>query len=147
MERQGDAPPDDVPLVLAREAQHGPVIHAANRIARMDGIHPGSRVVDMRAICPELRVEYADHAGDRAALDRLVLWARRWCPWSVRDGDDGVILDTTGSDHLWGGEAAMLIEMETQLSLLGFSAQLAAAPTWGAAWAFSILYSFFFAKF
>jgi protein ImuB len=135
MERQGDAPPDDVPLVLAREAQHGPVIHAANRIARMDGIHPGSRVVDMRAICPELRVEYADHAGDRAALDRLVLWARRWCPWSVRDGDDGVILDTTGSDHLWGGEAAMLIEMETQLSLLGFSAQLAAAPTWGAAWA------------
>ena len=31
MERQGDAPPDDIPLVLAREGHHGPVIHAANR--------------------------------------------------------------------------------------------------------------------
>ncbi len=135
MERQGNAPPDDIPIVLAREGHHGPVIHAANRTARMNGIHPGSRVVDMRAICPELQVEYADLAGDRTALDRLVLWARRWCPWSVRDGEDGLILDTTGSDHLLGGEAAMLVEMETQLSLLGLSAQLAVAPTWGAAWA------------
>lgn len=135
MERQGNAPPDDIPVVLAREGQHGPVIHAANRTARLEGITPGSRVVDMRAICPELQVAYADEAGDRAALDRLVLWARRWCPWTVRDGNDGLILDTTGADHLWGGEAAMLVEMETQLSLLGLTARLAVAPTWGAAWA------------
>ena len=135
MERQGNAPPDDVPIVLAREGHHGPVVHAANRAARLNGINPGSRVVDMRAICPELQVEYADPAGDQAALDRLMLWVRRWCPWTVRDGDDGLILDTTGSDHLLGGEAAMLVEMETQLSRLGLSAQLAVAPTWGAAWA------------
>ena len=135
MERQGNAPPDDVPVVLAREGQHGPVVHAANRVARLNGVHPGSRVVDMRAICPELQVEYADLAGDRAALDRLVLWARRWCPWTVRDGDDGLILDTTGSDHLLGGEPTMLVEMETQLSLLGLTSRLAVAPTWGAAWA------------
>ena len=135
MERQGDAPPDDIPIVLAREGQHGPVIHAANRIARLNGINEGARVVDMRAICPELQVAYADLAGDSAALDRLVRWARRWCPWSVRDGDDGMILDTTGADHLLGGEAAMLVEMETQLSLLGLTSHLAVAPTWGAAWA------------
>jgi protein ImuB len=135
MERCGNAPPDDVPVVLAREGQHGPVIHAANRIARLNGVHAGSRVVDMRAICPELQVAYADEAGDHAALDRLVLWARRWCPWTVCDGDGGLILDTTGSDHLFGGEAAMLVEMETQLSLLGLTARLAVAPTWGAAWA------------
>lgn len=135
MELQGNAPADDIPLVLAREGHHGPVIHAANRMARTMGIHPGSRVVDMRAICPELQVAYADEAGDRAALDRLVLWARRWCPWTVRDGDDGMILDTTGSDHLLGGEAAMLVEMETHFSFLGLTARLAVAPTWGAAWA------------
>ena len=34
MERNGNLPPDDVPLVLAREGHHGPVIHAANRTAR-----------------------------------------------------------------------------------------------------------------
>ncbi|MEL7259223.1 MAG: DNA polymerase Y family protein, partial [Pseudomonadota bacterium] len=135
MERQGNAPPDDIPIVLVREGHHGPVIHAANRAARLNGIHLGSRVVDMRAICPELKVQYADLAGDTVALDRLVLWARRWCPWTVRDGQDGIILDTTGSDHLLGGETAMLVEIETQLSRLGISAQLAVAPTWGAAWA------------
>lgn len=135
MTRQGNAPPDDIPVVLAREGQHGPVVHAANRAARLAGVVTGARVVDMRALCPAVQVDYADIAGDRAALDRLVLWARRWCPWTVRDGDDGLILDTTGSDHLLGGEAAMLVEMETQLSHLGLSAQLAVAPTWGSAWA------------
>ncbi len=139
MERQGNAPSDDIPLVLAREGHHGPVIHAANRVAQSMGITVGARVVDMRAICPELQIAYADQAGDRAALDRLVLWARRWCPWTVRDGDNGLILDTTGSDHLFGGEAAMLIEVETQLSLLGLTSQLAIAPTWGSAWALARL--------
>ena len=134
-DQQGNAPLDDVPFVLARDGHHGPVVHAANRTARTSGITQGARIVDMRAICPDLQVGHADIAGDRAALDRLVLWARRWCPWSVRDGEDGMILDTTGSDHLLGGEAAMLVDMETQLSLLGVQAHLAAAPTWGAAWA------------
>lgn len=135
MERQGTAPPDDVAVVLATEGQHGPVIHATNRAARLSGIAEGARVVDVKAICPDLRVEYADVAGDRAALERLMLWARRWSPWSVTDGADGLILDTTGADHLLGGEAAMLVDMETRLSLLGLTAQLAVAPTWGAAWA------------
>lgn len=134
-ERQGNAPLDDVPFVLAREGHHGPVVHAVNRTARAIGITQGARIVDMRAVCPELQVSYADIAGDRAALDRLVLWARRWCPWTVRDADDGMIFDTTGSDHLMGGEAAMLVDIEAQLSLLGVRAQLAVAPTWGAAWA------------
>lgn len=135
MERHGNAPADNIPVVLAHEAQHGPVVHATNLTARRNGIHAGARVADMRAVCSELQVEHADIAGDRAALDRLVLWARRWCPWTVRDGDTGIILDTTGSDHLLGGEAAMLIEMETQLALLGLDVCLAVAPTWGAAWA------------
>ncbi|MFV2053052.1 Y-family DNA polymerase [Aliiroseovarius sp. YM-037] len=135
MERSGNAPPDDLPVVLAREGTHGPVVHAANRAAQLSGIHAGARVVDMRAICPDLRVEYADVAGDAQALEKLMLWARRWCPWTVMDGADGLVLDTTGSDHLMGGEAAMLVEMETRLSLLGLTAGLAVAPTWGAAWA------------
>jgi protein ImuB len=134
-ERQNDAAPDDVAAILAVEGPHGPVIHAANRAARLAGAAPGARVVDMRAICPDLRVEYADVLGDMQALNRLALWARRWCPWTVVDGPDGLILDTTGSDHLLGGEAAMLVDMETRLSLLGLTAHFAIAPTWGAAWA------------
>ncbi len=133
--RESTAPPDDLPVVLASEGPHGPVIHAANRAARLAGAHEGARVVDARATCPALRVEYADITGDRQALEHLMLWARRWCPWTAVDGAAGLILDTTGADHLMGGEAEMLEEMESRLSLLGLSAQLAVAPTWGAAWA------------
>ncbi len=133
-ERVNAAPPDDVPMVLATEGPHGPVIHATNRAARIAGISTAARVVDMRALCPDLHVEYADVAGDTTAMGQLVLWARRWCPWTVADGPSGLVLDTTGSDHLFGGEAAMLVEMETRLSLLGLTSQLSVAPTRGAAW-------------
>ncbi|MEZ5796793.1 MAG: DNA polymerase Y family protein [Paracoccaceae bacterium] len=147
-ERSGNALPDDLPQALAAEGPHGPVIHAANRAAQLAGVSPGARVTDMRALCPALRVDFADPQGDQAALRRLAQWACRWCPWAIADdwsaegtageatagGSPGLILDTTGSDHLWGGEAAMLIDMETRLSALGLSSRLALAPTWGAAW-------------
>lgn len=134
-ERTGNAAPDDLPVALWTEGGHGPVIHATNRAARLAGVRTGARLADMRAVCPALRADPADPAADRAALERLALWVRRWCPWSATDGDDGLILDTTGSDHLWGGEAAMLADMEARLALLGFSSRLAVAPGRGAAWA------------
>ncbi len=136
---RNEAPPDDLPVILATEGTHGPIVHACTRAARQEGIHVGGRVVDMRALCPQVQVAYADTGGDAAALARLALWARRWCPWTAVDGADGLVLDSTGSDHLWGGEAAMLREIEERLSLLGFSAALAVAPTHGAAWAMARL--------
>lgn len=148
-ERMGNAPPDDLPQALVGDGAHGPVIAATNRAAQLAGVAMGARVADMRALCPGLRVDFADPQGDRAALQSLALWARRWCPWTVADhwtactaaaggpesGGLGLILDTTGADHLWGGEVAMLQGIEAALSMLGLSARLALAPTWGAAWA------------
>lgn len=135
-EEEADAGPDpDAPLVLAHDGTHGPVIHAANAAAYAAGATKGARVVDARALCPDLQVVPADLAGDAEALSRLMLWSRRWCPWSGIDGADGIVLDTTGSDHLWGGEAAMLADMETRLARFGQAARIAAAPTHGAAWA------------
>ena len=136
---RNEAPPDDLPVILATEGSHGPVVHACTRAARLAGIHTGARVVDMRALCPEVQIAYADTGGDAATLAKLATWARRWCPWTAVDGTDGLVLDTTGSDHLWGGEPEMLREIEEKLSLLGFSAALAVAPTHGAAWALARL--------
>ncbi|MFD1741278.1 Y-family DNA polymerase [Cypionkella sinensis] len=139
--RLGNALPDDLEQVLAVEGKHGPVVYALNRAARLSGVTIGARMADMRALCPNLHVDFADTEGDKAALDRLALWARRWCPWTIADdwaagaSSHGLILDTTGSDHIWGGEAAMLAEMEANLSGVGLSSCLALAPTWGAAWA------------
>ncbi len=124
-----DAPPDDLPVVMAVEGPHGPVVSATNRAGTLAGLHVGARVVDMRALCPQIRVVRADPDGDAEALDKLALWARRWCPWTAVDGADGIVMDTTGSDHLWGGEPALLREIEGTLGALGFSVRLAMAPT------------------
>ena len=134
-DRRGDPVPDDLPLALAGEGTHGPVIHAASRAARAAGVAPGQRVVDARALLPGLVLSHADPAADRAALARLALWAQRWCPWTAVDGDRGIVMDTTGSDHLHGGEDAMMAAIEGRLGALGLTARLAIAPTRGAAWA------------
>lgn len=135
VQHRGEAIPDDLPMALAVEGTHGPVVHATNRAAELAGVHAGTRVVDMRALCPTLRVDYADTGGDKAALHKLMLWVRRWCPWTTTDGPAGIVMDTTGSDHLWGGEPALLRGIEERLSHLGLTAALAIAPTHGAAWA------------
>ena len=139
VDRRGKAPAGDLPVALARDGPHGPVVHAANGAAEQAGVRKGGRVADMRALCPGLLVEQADIGADVKALERLMLWARRWCPWTTVDGTAGIVMDTTGSDHLWGGEAAMLRDIEERLTGLGFSCRLAAAPTHGAAWALSRL--------
>ncbi|MCP1170373.1 DNA polymerase Y family protein, partial [Limimaricola sp. ASW11-118] len=133
--RGGETLPEGTPLALALEGPHGPVIHAVNGAARAMGLGPGARVVDMRAICPDLRTAFADPRADAAALQRLMLWARRWCPWTAVDGADALVMDITGADHLWGGEAMMLEDIETRLASLGLTMRAAIAPTRGAAWA------------
>ncbi|MBV7255846.1 DNA polymerase Y family protein [Pacificimonas sp. WHA3] len=131
----GEAAEDAAPLVLAREGPHGPVIHDVNAAARAADMRPGARVTDMRALIPDLVVAKAVPDQDAADLVRLAHWAQRWCPWTRVDGADALLLDTTGSDHLHGGEAAMLRDMKRICAGLGLTARLALAPTIGAAWA------------
>jgi len=111
-------PGDDIPVVLSRDGTHGPVIHAASDTAQAHGIAPGARVVDVQAIHPDLHV--------------LVHWSRRWCPWTVADAH-GILMDVTGSTHLFGGEAAMIRDITQRFAMQGMTARVAMAPTRGAA--------------
>ena len=126
-------PGDEVPVVLSCDGTHGPVVHGLSTAARARGIETGARVVDVQAIHPDLHVEPADLEGDEALIQRLVHWARRWCPWTARDQDHGLLLDVTGCTHLFGGEAAMLRDIRSRFALQGLTARCAMAPTPGAA--------------
>lgn len=130
---QRTLPGDDVPVVLSVQGTHGPVIHAVSAAAAKRGVRSGTRVVDVQAIHPDLHVEPGEPAREVKLLDQTALWARRWCPWTVRDGLDGIVMDTAGADHLFGGEAAMLRDMATRFKMQGLGARLAVAPTRGAA--------------
>ncbi|MFN3613422.1 MAG: Y-family DNA polymerase, partial [Rubrimonas sp.] len=122
-------------MALTADGLHGPAIHDAAALARAAGAAEGMRLADARAAIRGLEAIPADLAAEAGALERLMRWARRWCPWTAVDGPRGLAMDAAGSAHLWGGEATMLAEIERALAGLGFEARLAMAPTRGAAWA------------
>jgi protein ImuB len=129
---QRTLPDEAVPVVLAVQGGHGPVVHAVNAAGGARGIRCGARVVDVQAVHPDLHVEQADMEGDRALLARVALWARRWCPWTVAEAD-GIVMDVRGAAHLFGGEAALLRDIHARFAMQGLAARLALAPTRGAA--------------
>lgn len=87
-----------------------------------------------QAVVPGLIVHDAEPDADAMALGRLALWAlRRYAPIVAADPPDGLVIDTTGADHLHGGEAAMLTEMVERLAAARITARAAVADSWGAA--------------
>jgi protein ImuB len=131
--KSSDLPPD-APVVLTVEGTHGLIIHAVTREAAKRGARPGARLTDARALDPALVAMPADPAGDAALVARLAKWAGRWSPLVEVDGD-GLRLDVSGVAHLFGGEAALVTDMQARFTALGFMARIAVAPTAAAAWA------------
>ena len=134
---QGGDAPAEAPLALIAETAHGPRITAVTPAGRAAGARTGMMLADARALCPQLAVAPADSAGDLAFLERLALWARRWGPWSALDPPDALLVDVTGVAHLFGGEPALLADVQARLATRGLLVRAAIAPTAGAAWALS----------
>lgn len=134
--RKINARPDDSdPIALVSEGAHGTVIDAVNGPARKAGAKPQQRLTDARAIYPMLEVHPSDPDGDAVLLERLTRWSHRWSPWTAIDGSDGLLLDTTGAAHCFGGETAMLADMRARYAAMGLASRTAIAPTIGGAWA------------
>src|SRR5687768_7239559 len=131
-----DVPPE-TPVVLTVEGTHGPVISAVTQAAAESGARLGARLTDARALEPGLVAVPADPAGDAALVERLARWSARWSPLVEVDGSDGLRMDVTGVAHLFGGEAALVEDVQARFAKLGLSSRVAVAPTPGAAWALS----------
>ncbi|MEO0410795.1 MAG: DNA polymerase Y family protein [Pseudomonadota bacterium] len=125
----------DTPAALTLEGQHGPVIYDLTPAALAEGLRRNQRVVDAKTLVPQLLTYNADPGGDSVALRRLAAWCRRWSPWVSVDGADGLLIDASGCAHLFGGEAAMLGQIEARLKRLKLKVRTSLAPTRGAAWA------------
>ncbi len=123
------------PLATLVEEAGVPRIVAANTAAAALGIASGMALADARALYPALATCQANPRREARDLARLADWCDRYSPMVALDGTDGLMLDITGCDHLFGGEAAMLAEMAARMQRFGFQAQAAIASTPGAAWA------------
>ncbi len=125
------------PVALVTETAHGPRIDAVNPAASAVGARADMRLADARMLHPALQAVPSDHMGDENALEQMTLAARRWGPWTMADRPDGILLDASGAAHLFGGEHAMLAEIEACFAAQGYDCRTAVAPTAGAAWALS----------
>ncbi len=90
---------------------------------------------DARAIHPGLATAPAEPEADAAALRDLAEWCGRYSPWTSVEGADGIWLDVTGCAHLFGGEDALLADIEARLAAAGLESRLGLADTPGTAWA------------
>ena len=107
---------------------------AADAAAQAAGLRVGMPATKAQVLVPGLIIQDADPVADAGALDRLALWMlQRFAPIVAPDAPDGIVIDSTGADHLHGGEAAMLATLIDKLGGVGIRARGAVADTWGAA--------------
>ncbi|WP_267213543.1 Y-family DNA polymerase [Chelatococcus asaccharovorans] len=133
--KSGDAsPPPEAPLVLVGRTGRRRTVTALDANAQALGVAIGMAVAKAQALVPGLIVIDADPAADLAGLDKLALWAlQRISPVVAADPPDGLVIDTTGADHLHGGETMMLDAIVRKFAASGVEARAAIADTWGAA--------------
>ncbi|WP_172653383.1 Y-family DNA polymerase [Methyloceanibacter caenitepidi] len=132
--RAGHAPPPaKAPFALVGSDTHGLTLTALNIPCRQEGLTPGMRLADARAICPALLTEPNAPDKDAAFLESLARWASRYSPSLNVDGTDCLWLDVTGVAHLFGGESELLADLKDRLARLGFRARFGCAGTLGGA--------------
>lgn len=125
------------PLVLVAKARGGFRVMAANHAAQHAGVMVDQLLADARVLCPILKVYDYDPGADEADLNRLAHWCIRYSPWVTSDPPDGIVIDITGSAHLFGGEDALARNISRRLRKFGFRSRIGIAKTIGAAWAVS----------
>ncbi|MER5173461.1 Y-family DNA polymerase [Thioclava kandeliae] len=125
------------PFALTLRVVNAERLSCLNDAAEKAGLACGMSAADARAFCPDLLTAPARPDLDARFLSGLRRWALRYCPWVGREGADGLVLDVTGSTHLFGGEAQMLEDMRARALRTGLTLRLGAGHTRGAAWAFA----------
>src|SRR4029079_5161935 len=124
---------DRRPFALVGAETRGLVLTAVNARATSNGLYPSMGLADARAICPQLLTLPSTPDRDAATLRALARLCVRYSPTLNICGEDGLWLDIIGVPHLFGGKAELIADLAQTFHFLGFSAQLAIAPSLGAA--------------
>jgi protein ImuB len=120
----------DLPLVITEKIKGTQRLVAISPEAKSAGLSVGMTLADSMARIPDLWVEEIDRHANTALLDRIAEDCDRFTPVVVIDGADGLILDITGCDHIFGGEEKMRRAVTQRFRSSGFHvrAVIASAP-------------------
>jgi len=123
-------------VVLSHVDHQRETVGASCALAARAGVAPGMTVAHARALLSgrPLHVSAHDEENDGRALRALAVRALRFTPVVAVDEPDGLLLNISGCDRLWGGARALAERLHGWAGALGFGARVAAAPTCAAAW-------------
>ncbi len=124
-----------IPFAVVGDQNGAQVLTSLNDVAQGAGLRAGQPLRDATAMCPALVTVPADPVGDAGFLGALRRWAGKFSPWVAEEPPDSLVIDLSGCAHLFGGEAALLAEVEADCAGLGLAVRAGVADTRGAAWA------------
>ncbi len=125
------------PLAVVGDRNGAQVIMSLSAAAEAAGLTADQPLRDATAMCPDLVTVPANPQAEAWFLTGLRRWAGKFSPWVAEEPPGGLLVDLTGCAHLFGGEAALLAQVEAECEALGLSLRAAIADTPGAAWALS----------
>ena len=123
------------PFVLTAPRQGRVCIAAADPLATAQGVRIGMAVADAKAFMPGLLAMEHKPETQEKLLHALGIKCLSYSPIVALAPPDGLLLDSSGCAHLWGGEAAYVKTIVARLQNKGFRVRVALADTIGAAWA------------
>lgn len=88
--------------------------------AKRAGLVVGMTLADSMARIPDLWVEEMNARADATLLDRMAEDSDRFSPVVMIDRPDGLLLDITGCDHIFGGEANLRRIFSARMRRAGF---------------------------
>lgn len=117
----------DGPFAFVEKQRNAIRLTALDPQALALGLTPDLTLADARACVPELTVFDHDSAADQRLLERLADYCERYSPMVAIDPPDGLLLDISGCDHLFGSETAMAGDAEQRLARIGMTVRSALA--------------------
>ena len=108
----------ETPLAFTEKVKGALRLAAVDQAARSLGLEAEMALADARARVPELQAFDHDPAADHGWLERLADGCIRYTPMVALDPSQGLILDVTGCEHLFGGEAGLVRDIEARMAAL-----------------------------
>ena len=121
-------------MVACSDAAAERGVRVGMSVAEATGLRP--KATSRRRTQP-LGWHKVDSRADRAALEGLALWCRRFSPLvrlEEADPPEGLLLDVTGCERFFRGEDNLVEQLVGGLSRQGLRTRVAGADTLGAAW-------------
>jgi protein ImuB len=123
----------DAPLAVVEGPVQRLQVAFCNDDARRAGVAPGQKLAAAQALAASLIAVERKPERERDALLELAGWAYQFSA-AVTVREDGLLLETGGSERLFGGRARLNRDLAAQLAGLGYRGAFGEAATPQAAW-------------